>query len=386
MNSTGMAISVGTGTDRRRILGAAAALVAAPFLNLGNNRLFAATTRTYSTRAIDIVKAATVIDMLAPITLVEDPALLTRPMSDQWRADFRRSGVTAIHNAVGIGGPTAGEDVAAYIAGWSGFCGRNPDLFQLVGTVADIDRAKRDGRVAVIMGCQDSDHFRKADDVKAFYAIGQRVSQLTYNAQNLIGSGCTERVDGGVSEFGATIIKAMNDTGMLVDSSHCGDRTTLDAIALSAKPIAITHSNCRTISGHPRAKTDATIKALAAKGGVMGITAVRQFVTAKEPTTIDNLIDHIDLVAKLTSIEHAGIGSDMDLYGYDNLSAEQTKKLRSYYNGKYGFRDKNDTDDTSHPQRIYDITEGLIRRGYGNADIALVLGGNFHRLLAGTWA
>lgn len=374
--------------DRRRLLQGAAVAVAAPFLNFGSHRVFAATpagpARHYSTRAVDIVRKSTVIDMLAPLTIA-DESVLAKPMTDKLRADMKCSGVTGMHNAVGIGGPAAAEEVAGFIAAWSGFCGRNTDVFSLVGTVADIDRAKAQGKVAVIMGVQDSDHFRKPEDVKSFYQMGQRVSQLTYNAQNLIGSGCTDRVDGGVSDFGVTIIKAMNDAGMLVDTSHCGDRTTLDAIALSPKAIAITHANCRAISGHARAKTDEAIKALGAKGGVIGVSDVRMFVTAKEPTTIDNIIDHVDHIAKLIGVEHIGIGSDMDLYGYDNLSAEQTKALQANYAGKYGFRAKSDTDDTSHPQRIYDVTEGLIRRGYSDANIMAILGGNFHRLLAATW-
>ena len=100
---------------------------------------------------------------------------------------------------------------------------------------------------------------------------------------------------------------------MLVDVSHCGDRTTLDAIELSPKPIAITHSNCRALNNHPRLKTDEAIRKLAAKGGVMGITGVRMFVRDQEPTTIEHIVDHIDHVVKLVGIEHVGIGSDSDL-------------------------------------------------------------------------
>ena len=115
------------------------------------------------------------------------------------------------------------------------------------------------------MGVQNAEHFRTPADVKRFYLLGQRCAQLTYNSQNLIGSGSTERVDGGVSDFGAEIIKAMNEVGMLIDVSHCGDRTTLDAIELSPKPIAITHSNCRALNNHPRLKTDEAIVKLAAR-------------------------------------------------------------------------------------------------------------------------
>ncbi len=208
---------------------------------------------------------------------------------------------------------------------------------------------------------------------------------MTYNEQNLIGSGSTDRVDGGVSDFGATIIKAMNDVGMLVDVSHCGDRTTLDAIAASAVPIAITHANCRSIAHHPRTKTDEAIRALGAKGGVMGISGVRQFVSPVEPTTIGTMVDHIDHVVKLIGIDHVGIGSDADLYGYDKMAPDQYAKLKAAYKSSYAFRDKIDIDGFNHPRKMFDLTEELIRRNYSDPNIAAVLGGNFRRLLGATW-
>ena len=128
----------------------------------------------------------------------------------------------------------------------------------------------------------------------------------------------------------------MNEVGMLVDVSHCGDRTTLDAIELSPKPIAITHSNCRALNNHPRLKTDEAIRKLAAKGGVMGITGVRMFVRGKEPTTIEHIVDHIDHVVKLVGIEHVGIGSDSDLNGYDDMPPDQYKQLKESYKASYG--------------------------------------------------
>jgi membrane dipeptidase len=371
--------------NRRHLLHGAATLAAAPFLGLGDHRVFAASARTYSTRAIDLVRGSLIIDMLAPVTLNEDVAVLARPMTAKWRADYKASGVTAIHNAVGFGGPDAHEESLQFVAGWNGFAARNADVFIGVGNAADIDRAKREGKVAMIIGLQNSEHLRRVEDVKIFYGLGQRVSQLTYNSQNLLGTGSTERVDAGLSDFGVAVVKAMNEVGMLVDVSHSGDRTTLDAIEASAGPIAFTHSNCRALNNHPRLKTDEAIRKLAAKGGVMGMTAVRQFVTGQEPTTIDSYVDHIAYAAKLVGIEHVGIGSDMDLYGYDNLSLADQKKLKSYYKASYAFRDKLDTDDCSQPQRIYDITEGLIRRGFSDADITGVLGGNFRRLLGTVW-
>ena len=258
-------------------------------------------------------------------------------------------------------------------------------MFTAVDKVADIVRAKRDGKCAVIMGLQNADHFLTPQDVQFFYDMGQRCAQLTYNSQNRIGSGSTDRVDGGVSDYGVAIIEAMNKAGMLIDVSHSGDRTTLDAIALSPKPIAITHSNCRALVDHPRVKTDEAIKALAAKGGVMGITGVRMFVSKKEPTTIVDMVDHIDHVVKLVGIDHVGIGSDSDLNGYDDTTPETNKMLRGAYKDSYAFREKIDTDGFDHPLKTYDLVEELIRRRYSDADISAVLGGNFQRLLTATW-
>lgn len=377
-----------TRLTRRALIGGMAAtssLVAFPMINIGAYRVHAQSLRTYSRRVVDLVKNSIVIDMLGPLSLDLRPEFIATTLSDAQVADFRASGITAFHNSFGIGGRDGYAAVLKFLAGWGAFVGHNDRLFTLVDKADDLDRAKREGKVAVIMGLQDSDHFRTAKDVETFYQLGQRCSQLTYNGQNLIGSGCTERVDGGLSDFGVEIVAAMNKAGMLVDTSHCGDRTTLDAIEVSAVPIAITHGNCRSINNHPRTKTDEAIKALGAKGGVMGITGVRNFVSASDPTTIANVVDHIDHVRKLIGPEHVGIGTDSDLYGYDKMAPDQYKALKAGYKGSYGFRDKIDIDGFSGPLKMYSLTEELVRRGYSDTDIRGVLGGNFRRLLGSTW-
>lgn len=341
--------------------------------------------RDYSPRARAIVERSLVIDMLALPTLDFSPEAYAGQVSAEDAAMFRGCGITGFHNAVGIGGPNAHEDALHFLAAWQGFVGRNSNLFCVVDKAMDLDRAKREGKIAVIMGVQNSEHFLKPDDVKDFYQLGQRCSQLTYNSQNLIGSGSTDRVDGGVSDFGVEIIRAMNETGMLIDVSHSGDRTTLDAIELSARPLAITHSNCRALVDHPRLKTDEAIRKLADKGGVMGITGVRMFVRDRDPTTVEHMVDHIEHVAKLVGIEHVGIGSDADLNGYDDMPADQLKQLRASYKASYAFRDKIDIDGFDYPKKVFDLAESMIRRGYSDADIGLVLGGNFRRLLGEIW-
>jgi membrane dipeptidase len=371
--------------SRRQALCGAGAAVAAPYIARAAVPVSPFTHRRYSRRAIDLVRGTVVIDMLAPIKIDFDPAFYARRMSEQDAADFRAAGITAIHHAIGIGGPTARDQALTFFAAWGNYVARNSHVLTGVATVADIVQAKRDGRCAVIMGLQNADHFLEAKDVKAFFQLGQRCAQLTYNSQNRIGSGSTDRVDGGISDFGVEIIKAMNEVGMLIDVSHSGDRTTLDAIALSPKPIAITHSNCRALIEHPRVKTDEAIRALAAKGGVMGITGVRMFVKKTDPTTIADIADHIDHVVKLVGIEHVGIGTDSDLNGYDDTSPETNKMLRGAYKDSYAFREKIDVDGFDHPLKMYDLTEELIRRRYSDANIRAVLGGNFQRLLTATW-
>ena len=374
---------------RRRLL--AAAGIAASFALLPKSALSAMPAsalqarKKYPKKVVDIVERSLVIDMLAPLKLDFRPEAYAGPLSAAEAAMFRASGITGFHNSIGVGGASAYEDALAFLAAWSGFAGRNADVFSLVGSASDLDKAKKQGKIAVIMGLQNADQFREAKDVKAFYEFGLRCAQLTYNSQNLIGSGSTDREDGGISDYGVEIIKAMNEVGMLIDVSHSGDRTTLDAIELSPRPIAITHSNCRALNNHPRLKTDEAIKKLAAKGGVMGITGVRMFVKDKEPTTIEDMVDHIDHVAKLVGIEHVGIGSDSDLNGYDDMPPDQLKDLRSHYKSSYAFRDKLDTDGFDHPLKTYDLTSTLLRRVYGERDIEGVLGGNFRRLLGESW-
>lgn len=373
---------------RRRLLqgaaGTAALGIGFPMLNFAAFRVFA-NAPAYSARAVDLVGRSLVIDMLAPLKIDFTPEAYANPLTEQQVAEFRTCGITGFHNSIGTGGPAVVEETLGFLAAWQGFCARNSDLFSVVDRAADLDRAKAAGRCAVIMGVQNSEHFRKPEDVKAFHQLGQRCSQLTYNSQNFLGTGGTDRVDGGVSDFGAAIIAAMNDVGMLVDASHCGDRTTLDAIELSSRPIAVTHSNCRALNNHPRLKTDEAILKLAAKGGVMGITGVRNFVRDREPTTVEHIVDHIDHVVKLAGIEHVGIGSDSDLNGYDDMPADQRKELMASYKSSYAFRDKLDTDGFDHPKKVYDLTEALIRRGYGDSNIEAVLGGNFRRLLGSVW-
>jgi membrane dipeptidase len=224
------------------------------------------------------------------------------------------------------------------------------------------------------------------DDVDFFYGLGQRISQLTYNTRNRVGNGCFERRDGGLSDYGVEVVERMNEVGMAIDVSHCGDQTTLDAFEVSSKPVLITHSNARSLAPKQmRCKTDEALRAMARAGSIIGLTGVRMFVRDTEPTTIEHVLDHFDHVAKLVGVEHIAVGSDMDLHGYDATSEEAHKQLRQNLHPKYGVRAKLDIEGIDHPKRMYDLTEGLIRRRYSDSDIEGILGGHMKRVLGEIW-
>ena len=356
-------------------------------INRGAYQLFAQGQATYSARAIDLVGRSLVIDMLSPFKLGAS-TWLSRPQTftaaDAQR--FKESGINAFHIGVGFLGGNQFSIAENFFNQWNALITTQSDHLTRIDTVQHVDQAKSAGKIGVILGLQNSEHFRTPDDVDYFHRAGQRVSQLTYNAHNNIGNGSTEPKDDGISAFGGTIIDRMNAVGMAVDVSHCGDQTTLDAFSISKMPVLITHSNCRTLSpGHPRCKTDEAIRKMAASGGVMGITGVRQFVKNDEPTTIEHLLDHFDHVRKLVGVEHVGVGGDIDLDGYDDMTPAELQRLKSAYTRNYAFREKIDIEGVDHPKRMFDLTEGLIRRKYSDADIQGVLGGNFRRVLAKIW-
>lgn len=380
-------------TRRQAMKSAAAAagfLVAAPYVNLGRFRLFAQGPE-YSARTIRLVQESLVIDMLSPLTLNWAQQAKWDANAETFTdADFQRyrdSGINVFHVAFGMGGIDPYTTVLHHIAAQNSFIAGNSERFMRIDSAADFERVKASGKVGILIGVQNSSHFRRPDDVNTFHALGQRVSQLTYNSRNLIGSGSTERSDGGLSDFGVRIIERMNEVGMAVDTSHCGDRTTLDACEVSKKPVLITHSNARSlVNGHPRTKADEAIRAMAKTGGVMGITGVRNFVRHVEPTTIEHYIDHFDYVRDLIGVEHLGIGSDIDLDGYDDMPPEDYARLKAGYKDSYAFRDKIDIEGIDHPKRMFDVTEALIRRGYSDDSIRGILGGNFARVLSEIWA
>ncbi len=384
-------------TRRAALKALGLAAVAAPAILRSRYVLFAQPTQEYSARAVRLVEETTVVDMLDQFRFEdfsEKP-----PRSTRWLTvpgsftapdfeTYRTSGIRVF--ALGTGAGDYAEAMRLF-ARWNGFLAGYADWMARVDHAADFERVRQSRKVGVMLTFQDSVHFRTPPDVEEFYGLGQRVSQLTYNFANRIGSGFLEREDGGLTVFGLSILQKMNACGMGVDVSHCGDRTTLDALAASSKPVIFTHANCRAlVPGNLRCKTDEAIQRMAKTGGVMGISFLRFLNRDREPVTIEHVLDHFDHVARLVGVEHVGVGSDLDIVGNANPVGGGGFQPSSQPNfARYGYHADAEGRITvkglDHPKRIFDLADGLIRRRYSDADIRLILGGNWVRVLSETW-
>lgn len=371
--------------------GISAAVVSARF------RLFSQARPAYSARAIRLVQESPVVDLLNQFRFPdfsERPPKIERWLNapDTFTREDSEAYLSSGINVFALGsGASDYESGLRFFARWNGFIAAHPDVMLRVTSTRDIGQAHQAHRIGVMLTLQDSTHFRTPRDVDEFFGLGQRISQLTYNLNNRIGSGFLERRDGGLSVFGESIMKRMEEVGMAVDVSHCADQTTLDALEAATKPVLFTHATCRTlIPNLMRAKTDDAIRRMAKTGGVMGIDFIRFMVRDREPVTIENALDHFDYVRKLVGVDHLAIGSDLDLVGNGNAVGGGGFNPLSQPNfERYGYHvDKPDhvaVTGLDNSQRIFDLTEGLIGRGYSDSEIQAILGGNAIRVLSETW-
>ena len=387
--------------DRRSAIRTLAAAVAAPAVLRGRYPLFAQSSQEYSARAIRLVTESPVVDMLCQFRFDDLNQERPRPPGS-WLSDseafteqdwvpYRDSGVDVI--ALGRGARDR-EGALRFMAEWNGFIASHADKLRRVDDPRDFSTVAETGKVGIMVTFQDSNHFESVDDVDLFHALGQRVSQLTYNFQNRLGSGFLEHRDGGLSVYGHRILERMQEVGMVVDLSHCADRTTMDGLDAATRPVIFTHASCRALlPGFMRCKTDEAIRGLADTGGVMGIPFIRFMIKAGPPVGVDDVVDHFDHVARLVGVEHVGIGSDLDLEGYgsprvppgESLGPESQPNFERY-NAFYTDDGFVHIEGLDHPKRVFDLTDGLIRRGFNDDEIRMMLGGNFARVLSELWA
>jgi membrane dipeptidase len=300
---------------------------------------------------------------------------------------IKESGITIVGPTLGDVEPeTAFHSTVNELSKTTDQIARYSDRMMLIRNFSDIPKAKQQNKVGVLANVQNSAAFeRDLKNLDLFYNLGLRQIQLTFNWRNWVGDGCTERTQAGLSYYGVDMVRRMNELGMIVDVSHTGYQSTLDAVEVSAKPIVFSHANCKSLCDHPRNKTDDQIKALARKGGVIGLSCFNWFVSDKPRSTLDDLLNHFDHVAKLVGPEYIGIGSDFAVAGWPGKvpDAEWEEHRKIYSDREWKTlkgRFPPYIDEVNNPRRYRTIAEGLQKRGWALNDIAKVLGLNFIRV------
>ena len=378
-------------TRRALLRSALKGAVAAPFILRPSYRVFAQSTQEYPERVVRVMRESLVIDMLNQFLYRSDQ----KDLLEKWltvpgaftEADFlkfKSSGVSVINFGEG---EANFADAQVFFGKWNSFMAQYPQWLMRINSAADLQKAKDQGKFGIIYGFQTSGQFESLDNVNQCYGYGLRVSQLSYNFRSLVADGAFEPYDGGVSEYGGKVIERMNTVGMAVDLGHASDKTKLDAMEISKKPVILSHGNCRAlIPGGLRATTDEAIKKLAAKGGVMGITEIAFMVKSTEPVHVEDVVDHFDHVRDLVGIEHVGVGSDAGIESNDLGSQTALKEMLTKADARYHVHgDHEIIQGMEGPKRMYELTAALVRRGYTDEQIRLVIGGNWARVLGTIW-
>lgn len=359
-------------TTRRRFLAAAGSLATAAALPVRLRGTPGVTQASADAREIDqLFDRSIVIDALSA--------------DDAWSKEgevldaFKRSGLTAIQTSLNNRNLQA---ALRDLADWQARFDRRPDRLLKVLRGADIHEAKKTGRLGVMLGFQNATMIETdLKNLDQLHQLGTRCIQLTYNSRNLLGDGCTERTNAGLSDFGIAVVERMNDLRIVVDLSHCGEQTSKDGIAFSKRPAAFTHTMCKAVHDHVRAKSDELLKAAAAKGGMVGIATLGYFVGPSPETSVDDYIRHIDHAVKVAGVDHVGIASDYAIRGIAETHTRETWYVPrlSSFPPAYRVRWPPWIKELDPPERFRTIAQALARKGYPSGDIEKILGGNWTR-------
>jgi len=295
------------------------------------------------------------------------------------------SKLTAISITVNYQGWMSLEEVLLNFGGLHSKINSNSDKLLLVEKVADIQRAKTEGKVGVIMAFQDGRPMEyDLGLARALYRLGLRISGLTYQRKNYFADGCGERTDSGLSTLGVQLVEEMNRLGIVIDLTHTGHASSLDAIEVSQHPVIFSHNCARGIYDHFRNSSDEQLKALARKGGVNCVSTFAPFLRERgtlEGTTLEDTLNHIDYIVNLVGVDYVGVGLDS---APDSRTPEQANTMAGRYpefewglfEHRYAIKTVSD---------IQYLTHGLVARGYSDADIEKILGGNLLRVFSTVW-
>ncbi|WP_038366435.1 dipeptidase [Bosea sp. UNC402CLCol] len=272
------------------------------------------------------------------------------------------------------------------IGKWRDMARANSDLVTIALKTDDILVADRDGKTALLLGYQNTNLLDgRIRYVELFADLGVRVLQLTYNNQNDVGSSCYEAVDPGLSRFGREVVREMDRCGLLVDCSHVGDRTTLDAIEWSQKPIAITHANPSSVFPHKRNKSDEVIKALAAKGGIIGCAAYRNITPVEACDRVDAWAEMVARTVDIAGIDHVGLGTDFSHHTSQSY-LDWMRQGRWTRTAQYGAGSATNTAPSEKPAWLKKISglaavaPALAKQGFNPEEVEKITSGNWLRV------
>lgn len=338
---------------------------------------------TQPARERNAAPAPFVIDALGEIHTDYPDALL-----DEILESGLRGCVVTVGNPA-LQGASAFDDMKAELLAYDKHVAAKPSRLARVTSLLDLDRAAREGRLGLVYYTQNAAPIGdEASRLLELKQLGVRIVQLTYNARNLLGDGCLERTNAGLSKFGIEVVERMNALSLLVDVSHTGEATMLDAIESSKRPIAITHAGCKAVYDHPRNKSDLVLRKLADKGGMIGIFQINPYLGAAERNTLDTYLDHIDHAVRVAGIDHVAIGSDREHRRIPDTPEEKQKLIDELSRLRpvtaANFRWPFFIAELNGPRRMEAVRRGLERRGRKPGEIDKILGGNFRRLLAET--
>ena len=297
---------------------------------------------------------------------------------------MRAGGITAANCTTAVWEGFA--DGMANVAAFKRWLAEHDDLIRPVRSVADVHSAKREGRVGIVLGWQNTSPLE--DDLgrlALFHELGLRVAQLTYNTQNLVGSGCYESRDSGLSDFGRDVVAEMNVLGIAIDLSHVGSQTSRDAVLASSTPVAYTHVCPAALKPHPRNKGDEELRLLAEHGGMIGVTPFAWFLP--EPT-LDAFLDAVEHIVGVAGEEQVGIGTDFT-EGHGTAFLEWI--MRDKGRGRLVTSTPLEELNLAMPaglERLRDwpnLTAAMETRGWPERRIRRLLGENWLRFFADVW-
>jgi membrane dipeptidase len=317
-------------------------------------------------------------------------------VDDRALADARASGLTAVNITLGytMGDMPPFEHTVHELDVWDSIIAARPADLIHVRTVGDIYKAKRGGQVGIIYGFQNGEAIGgDPGRIEMFGRRGVRVIQLTYNQANHIGDGSMAAGNRGLTAFGRQVVEGLNDSAIMVDLSHSGERTCLEAAAVSSQPVSINHTGCRALTDLPRNKTDEELRLVASRGGFVGIYFM-PFLNISGHARAADVVEHIDHAVNVCGEDHVGIGSDGSVTSIDDLDAYRATlaehvALRQAA-GVSAAGERADTlpfvIDLRGTGQFYELIRLLEQRGYRESRIEKILGANFADYARRVWA